>query len=149
MKEIKLFEQPSMSGERHPTVFLAGGIVGCPDWQNQVMQGLSDLRILFFNPRHDKDGKDIHFNSKVDQWVENWIIRTGLVAFWFCKETTQHKWIFQLGRMSDKVKPIIVGLHPDYKFAQDIQNLFILSRVRARLVYNIEDLIDKIRQFFW
>ena len=34
-----------------PTVFLAGGITGCVDWQKEIASRLRDLPLVLLNPR--------------------------------------------------------------------------------------------------
>jgi hypothetical protein len=34
-----------------PSLFLAGGITGCPDWQRQLRDELADTALTLLNPR--------------------------------------------------------------------------------------------------
>lgn len=47
VEALEMFE--SLSG--HMNLFLAGGITGCPDWQQELVQLLRDADLILLNPR--------------------------------------------------------------------------------------------------
>jgi len=48
MKHVKCPEE-SDGGKR--SVFLAGGITGCEDWQDEIVEMLKDTNFVLLNPR--------------------------------------------------------------------------------------------------
>ena len=44
------------------SIFLAGGITGCPDWQKHVVTTLRDLPVRIYNPRRSDFPE--HLNNK-------------------------------------------------------------------------------------
>jgi len=149
MHVIRVGEKPTKESMSCPLIFLAGGIHACPDWQKKVVNNLSDLNITIFNPRDPDNGEDVIKNFGFDSWTENWMKRADLVVFWFCKETTQHKWIFHLGRFSERSNVVVVGFHPEYRYKEPIRNLFMLSRLRSNFVDSLDSLIERIRAFIF
>jgi hypothetical protein len=45
----KYIECPKMWGS--PSLFMGGGISGCPDWQAQLVRELKDVDLVLVNPR--------------------------------------------------------------------------------------------------
>lgn len=48
---VIVVEAPQEMDESRPSVFLAGGITGCQDWQAQMIAALKNLDVVLLNPR--------------------------------------------------------------------------------------------------
>lgn len=119
------------ANDGRPTVFLAGGITGCPDWQAEAADRLRSAGITVFNPRradfpiHDPAAAD----AQVD-WEFRHLRKARLVLFWFpAGSTVQPIALFELGAHSSLDTEIVVGVDPDYPRGQDV--VLQMSHVRA------------------
>lgn len=134
------------------SVFLAGGITNCENWQEKVLRELEYENITIFNPRRtsfniaDK-------NASVQQitWEYNCLEKMDVFSMYFCNgESDQPICMYELGRNilrmqnrfpSDWEKRIVVGIESGYKRKQDViiqmdlcaPNLFIESDTTPEL----------------
>lgn len=105
-----------------PSLFLAGGIMGCPDWQAEVVKLLSDQPGRLLNPRR------AHFPiddptaaQKQIEWEHRHLRMADAILFWFPCETLCPIVLYELGAWSMTSKPLFVGTHPDYKRRLDVE----------------------------
>lgn len=135
--------------ERTPgykSLFLAGGITGCPDWQQEMKQLLSDTDLILFNPR--RANFPIHDPNAANEqitWEHKYLREADAIQFWFAKETIQPIVLYELGSWSMTDKPIFVGLHPEYPRRQDVEIQTSLVRPDIKIVYSLQDLSQQIR----
>ncbi len=133
----------------HKSVFLAGGITGCPNWQQEMRQLLNDPDLILLNPR--RADFPIHDpNAARDQitWEHSHLHQAGAILFWFCKETIQPIVLYELGAWSMTDKPIFVGVHPKYPQRQDVEIQTGLARPKVEIAYTLEYLADQVIGFF-
>lgn len=126
-------------------LFLAGGIVSCPPWQNDVIKGLKNFDINVFNPR--RKNFPIHDPSasfEQIKWEFDMLRAADMISFWFSKETLGPIVLFELGAHLMTNKPIVIGIDPKYERKQDIEIQTKLIRSDIPIVYSIEDLINSI-----
>ena len=117
-------------------VFLAGGIMDCPDWQSEVIERLSRKRatdhLVVLNPRradfpmHDPDAATEQIN-----WEFNWLEKCDIFSMYFSEgESVQPICMYELGRNilrtqirfpEDWHKRIIVSAEHGYKRIKDVQ----------------------------
>lgn len=121
--------------------FLAGGIIGCPDWRKQLIDLLSHTDIVFLNPRRNPDNEE---QQVFWEWYHS--RNATAIAFWFCKETMQPVSLFELGRWSSKHKPIFVGIDPDYEMKKNLELQLKFERPDLKIVYSLDDLAQQITQ---
>ena len=135
-------ESPTIiSGVLRQTLFLAGGITGCPDWQQEMVTMLSQTNLTLLNPRradfpiHDPD-------AALEQitWEHTHLRRAYAILFWFPCETLCPIVLYELGAWSKTNKPLLVGVHPDYKRRQDVEIQTKLERPDVKIVYSLQDL---------
>ena len=107
------------------SIFVAGGISNCPDWQSE-MTTLMDSNIFdVVNPRRDS-GFDKTGATAEEQII--WEHRAlGLVdscIFWFPKETLCPITLLELGKMLVRAHHhavrLAIGWHPEYQRAFDL-----------------------------
>lgn len=126
--------------EHRRRLFLAGGITGCPDWQQEVLCRLEPFDIDIFNPRRkDFDINDIDASRVQIEWEFNMLDRADAILFWFCKETVQPIVLFELGSHLRSSKQLFVGVHPLYPRAQDVTIQTRLVRPNLEIVSSIAD----------
>jgi len=135
-----------------PTVFLAGGITGCPDWQSQVIDRLSDLDICVFNPRRQNfDVNDKSVSASQISWEYCALRVATIVSFWFCKETIQPIALYELGaalmRNEYEGQIVLVGVDPEYvrKFDVIAQTNIVSPTCDSLIVPTLDEHVDNIR----
>lgn len=146
---MKYVEAPEdWAGTLGPSVFLAGGITDCPDWQAEVVAGLEDTNLTVVNPRRaDFPMGDPNAGRVQIAWEHTMLRRTRYVAFWFPCETLCPITLYELGAWSMTTKPMVIGVHPDYARKLDVQVQTLLVRQDVPIVYSIEDLTAMIRKW--
>ena len=129
----------------HKSIFLAGGITNCPNWQTDMAYLLSDTHLTILNPRrshfpiHDK-------NAAFEQikWEYKHLHLATAILFWFPEETLCPIVLYELGSWSPTTKPIFVGIHPNYARRQDVEIQTQLARPETRIAYILNELADQV-----
>ena len=129
------------------TLFLAGGITGCPDWQTDLLRLLADTDLVVFNPRR-KDFPIGDPNAALEQiaWEHHVLRQADIISFWFPKETLCPITLYELGAWSMTQKPLCVGMHPEYQRRQDVEIQTALARADISIVYDLVQLAGSIIQ---
>ncbi len=130
----------------YKSVFLAGGITNCPDWQQEMRELLRNTDLILLNPR--RADFPIHDpNAALAQitWEHQMLRRVRSILFWFPCETICPIVLYELGAWSMTEKPIFVGVHPDYQRRQDVEIQTRLARPSVEVVYSLEALADQIK----
>jgi hypothetical protein len=124
------------------SVFLAGGITGCPDWQAGAVRALAASRFTVFNPRRRAGLAD-----PVEQiaWEYEHLRRADVVLFWFAAGQVQPIALYELGAMAVLGKPLAVGADPGYPRRLDVTVQLGLARpevpVHDELTATVEDAV--------
>jgi hypothetical protein len=138
---------PSLrSSAYRPSVFLAGGITECPDWQADAARLLDSVAVL--NPRRRNFPMD-HPSAAHDQigWEFRHLHRANVVLFWFPESTSaQPGALYELGRHAALDRPIAVGVDPAYARATDVREQLALARPSVTVHDN---LLDVCREAVW
>jgi len=131
------------------SIFLAGGITGCENWQMNLVNKIRPLDITVFNPR--RENFPIHdpnaANAQI-KWKYDHLRKASFISFWFCKETMCPIVLFELGQHSMTCKPLLVGMDPKYSRRQDIEIQMGLKRPEIKIVYNLDDLSNQIASMY-
>jgi hypothetical protein len=132
-----------------PSLFLAGGITGCSDWQQQAVAGLADLPLMLLNPRRtDFPISDPSAALAQIEWEHRHLHKADAILFWFPPETLCPITLYELGAWSMTAKPIFVGVHPDYRRRQDVEIQTRLARPEVRIAYSLDEVLGQARNFF-
>ena len=144
-----------------PSVFLAGGISNCKDWQSYIVSELDRIwkkhDYIVYNPRREKfDIKDESVSAEQIAW-EYWYIRQAdIVTFWFTAETLCPITLFELGSTICRAgqQKIIIGIDPNYQRKFDIEKqveLYSKSHKNKifdiEIVYSLEDVIKETTKY--
>ena len=132
------------------SVFLAGGITNCPQFQADICGKLKSLPddLIVFNPR--RENFPIHDSSAAEaqiRWEFNALRKVSFISFWFPKETLCPIVLLELGSWIVQNKPLIIGVHPDYVRRQDVEIQTSLARPDIKIVYSVDDVVKGIK--FW
>lgn len=138
----------------YPTVFLAGGIVNCPEWQTELVELLSDELITILNPR--RKNFPIHDpNAAQEQitWEFHRLNNADIFSMWFSDSNSdQPICMYELGRHmvlhQNHPETIVIGVEPGYRRAQDvyIQSGLVDSSIALRISDNLEDHAKNIKE---
>ena len=129
------------------SVFLAGGITGCPQWQETMAQALleSTTNLMVFNPRRaDFPIEDPKAADAQIAWEHRHLRASAAASFWFCKDTMQPIVLYELGAWSMTTKNIFVGVEPGYPREQDVRIQTRLVRPYVTVVSKLEDLVKQV-----
>jgi len=150
---MKYIEAPNtIREEKAPqakTLFLAGGITGCPDWQQVIVSMLQNVDLILFNPRR-KDFPIHDPNAAFDQikWEHEHLRIADEILFWFPYETLCPIVLYELGAWTMTDKRIYVGVHPQYQRRQDVEIQTSLCRPDINIVYTLESLANLVLNQF-
>jgi hypothetical protein len=137
------FECPVEYEGPGPSLFLAGGITGCPDWQAEIRERLDDTSLALLNPRRSNTKfffDDPNAASAQIEWEFRHLRRASGILFWFTAEQVQPIALYELGAWSMTSKPLIIGAHPNYSRRCDVVMQMRLARPEIVVVDSLEAL---------
>jgi hypothetical protein len=108
------------------SVFIAGGISNCPDWQNEMSAMLDTSLYDVVNPRR-AGGFDRTGVTAEEQitWEHRALSLIDACIFWFPCETLCPITLLELGKMLHRAQHhnvmLAIGWHPDYQRAFDLE----------------------------
>lgn len=144
---MKYIEAPTeiMDSAGKMTLFLAGGITGCPDWQSEMRDLLSSTDLILINPR--RQSWDMAKDKAEDQiaWEFKYLSSANLILFWFPKETLCPIVLFELGKYAAATnREVFVGVEPGYKREFDVRFQMHLARPEVLIVDSLYELPKQI-----
>lgn len=134
-----------------PTLFLAGGITGCPDWQAEVCHRLVDTGLILLNPRRpDFPVDDPSAAAAQIRWEFEHLGRATARLFWFPAQTVCPIALYELGRWAALApgQPLFVGTAPGYPRRLDVLEQLNLARPDVRVTSHLDDLEFAVRVAF-
>ena len=143
-QHVLLVEAPDEREPAGPSLFLGGGISGCPDWQAEVVRIIAELAerpLTIFNPR--RANFPIHNPSAAEaqiRWEHRYLRKASAILFWFPKETLCPITLYELGAWSMTDKPLAVGVHPEYARRIDVEIQTKLARPDVSVAYDLRSL---------
>lgn len=153
MKYIEALAEFKPNGENGyldgmPSIFLAGGITDCPDWQQELAGYLNSEKVVLLNPRRKNFPiDDPNASYKQIKWEYDHLRKATVISFWFPKETMCPIVLFELGTWVVSKKPLFVGLDKEYKREQDVKIQTVLARGDTTFYYSVETLSEQIKKF--
>jgi len=130
-----------------PWLFLAGGITGCPNWQEDVVGFLRGFGYegTLLNPRRaDFPIGDPGAAQEQIAWEHDSLRLADEILFWFPCETICPIVLYELGAWSVSDRPIYVGCHPDYERRQDVEIQTGLVRPEVKIVDSVYALARQV-----
>ncbi|NEE25342.1 hypothetical protein G3M53_07645 [Streptomyces sp. SID7982] len=133
-----------------PTVFLAGGITNCPNWQHEAALALADFTV--FNPR--RRAFPIHDPAQTPvqiAWEHHYLHQADLTLFWFPASdprlTTQPITMYELGAAAaTPTRRIVVGADPDYPREADVHTQLRHARPGLIVHTTLQDTLTAARR---
>jgi hypothetical protein len=142
---MSYIEAPQAYDGDEPSVFLAGGITGCSDWQllmSTALQCLTDL--VVFNPR--RKNFTMHKDAARAQitWEHEHLCKATAISFWFPHETLCPIVLYELGAWSMTDKKIFVGVDPGYQRKEDVIIQTSLVRPDVSIATSLDELAANV-----
>lgn len=147
---MRYIESPQQLPEKRGdlSIFMAGGITDCPDWQQDMKYLLEDSCLWLVNPR--RANFPIHNPDAAREqitWEHEHLRQVDAILFWFPCETICPIVLYELGAWSMAGKLIFVGVHPNYTRRQDVEIQTQLIRPEIEVVYRLDLLASQV--FEW
>lgn len=151
MRYVEAIEEDP--GQNVPSLFLAGGITGCPDWQAEMVAHLGDLKygtteMTIYNPRRaDFPIGDPTAARAQIEWEHRYLNNALAISFWFPKDTLCPIALYELGAWTRSPKTIFVGTDPEYARRDDVVIQTALERLGMVVHDSLEGLIDSVKRW--
>jgi hypothetical protein len=127
------------------SLFLAGGITLCPDWQAEMIERLSATDLVLLNPRRpDFPIGDPSAARGQIEWEHEHLRLSTAILFWFPCETLCPIVLYELGAWSKTHKRLFLGVHPQYQRRQDVRIQTSLVRPEITIVYDLAALAASV-----
>lgn len=145
---MRYIECPEIFEGKERSLFLAGGISGCENWQTKLVKLLENTDLTLLNPRRKHFPTDSpNIEEEQITWEHNHLAKTNAVSFWFPKETLCPITLFELGKCLGKGKRVFIGVNPKYLRKKDVEIQTRLVRPGVKIVYSIEELAEQIKEW--
>ena len=130
------------------SLFLAGGITNCSDWQKKVVEALGSHHVVLLNPRranfpmNDPEASDAQI-----KWEHEHLKKATMILFWFAPETLCPITLFEYGKWLVSPKPLFVGCDKDYSRKEDVIIQTALERPFQKVHEGLYPLIVEAHDF--
>ncbi|MFH1511239.1 MAG: nucleoside 2-deoxyribosyltransferase domain-containing protein [Candidatus Woesearchaeota archaeon] len=143
---MRYIEAPTTYSGTEKSLFLGGGITGCPNWQASLCSLLRDEDIVLLNPRRAKFPIEDK-NAKKDQilWEFEHLRKAYAISFWFPRESVCPIALYELGAWSMTNKQLFVGMDSKYNRRVDVEIQTKLFRPELEVVYSMDALAERIK----
>jgi len=144
---MQYVEALSEEKAKYVSVFLAGGITNCPDWQAYIVDKLKNEKITIFNPRRKNFSTDDP--SAVEgqiAWEYSHLHISNINSFWFPKESICPITLLELGSALERDKPLAIGTHPGYGRRIDVEIQTEKRRPDLEIYYTLDGLAEEIKR---
>jgi hypothetical protein len=125
------------------SIFLAGGIIGCPDWQTEMVDRLSDTKLAVVNPRRKvfpNQEHDQYVTTHQIKWEFDHLRKANCILFWFPKEGLCQTSLYEIGCHAASDVRMFVGIEYGYVKRGGLTKQLALIRPDMPVVSNLEDL---------
>jgi len=130
------------------SLFLAGGITGCGNWQLDLVKMLGNENVTIINPRRKFFPMDNpHIEEEQISWEYEHIQKASAISFWFPSETLCPITLYELGKCSQYKKPLFIGVDSEYARKSDVRIQTRLARPEVKIVYSLDDLAGQIKDW--
>lgn len=145
---MKYIECPEVYEGDEKSLFIAGGISNCTNWQKELVKELKDADLTILNPRRKFfDTTNPNIEEEQIKWEFEHLKKAKAVSFWFTKETLCPITLYELGKQSASDKPVFIGVHPEYLRRKDVEIQTSLIRPEIKIAYSIKELAEQIKKW--
>lgn len=134
------------------SIFLAGGITNCPDWQKEMAKRFEEFgdNVVLINPRRTTfDTSKVGESAFQIEWEYHHIHKnSSIVLFWFPWHTMCPITLYELGTLAATSNgPLVfVGCHPAYARKFDVEHQLSLIAPHIQVRDNFTDLVSDVKQ---
>lgn len=134
---------------QRPSLFLAGGITGCPDWQRSAERLLRNSPGILLNPRREQwpDCPEDDLERTQVQWEHEYLMSADAHAFFFPPDTFCPITLFELGKILIRQKPLFVAIDPGYKKRKNVVIQLSIVRPEVKIVPNIDLMARQVQKW--
>lgn len=144
-----IITSPQVVAPNSRNVFLAGGITGCWDWQQYVIDKLQHLDIDLINPRRANfDTSNPKITHEQIIWEYNYLKLCHSCMFWFPSETLCPITLYELGKMQMSGKKLFLGVDKEYERKEDIEIQTSLISPDTPITNDLDQLCHWITVYF-
>lgn len=133
------------------SVFLAGGISNCPDWQSKLISLLSGCKNLtIFSPRRPNYPMDDPNEAHIQiEWEYDHLKTADMIVVWFSKGSVNPIVLYELGIWVNARPdiPAFIGIDPGYERADDVIIQTKLARPEIQITNNLTLLAQQIEDY--
>ncbi|MFA6919806.1 MAG: nucleoside 2-deoxyribosyltransferase domain-containing protein [Candidatus Paceibacterota bacterium] len=150
-KSIQYIESPSIEKAEKPSLFLAGGITNCPDWQSEMVKKMDSegLDITVFNPRRKNyPREDPNAEKEQITWEYSRLREAQVLLFWFSPGSENPIVLFELGSALERNASVLVGVDPNYSRKRDVEIQVGLKNKNIKITYSLDDLLNEASETF-
>lgn len=145
---MQYIEAVSYENPKFKSLFLAGGITNCPDWQNVIVNELTEFEISIFNPRRKIFNIEIAEESqKQIIWEYKRLREADILIFWFSEGSINPITLFEYGSALERNQKIFVGTHHNYERKTDIMIQTKLRQPEINVNHSLESLIAETKNY--
>jgi hypothetical protein len=133
--------------EGKKSIFLAGGITNCPDWQSYAVKTLEICEnLVVLNPRRENFPiEDPNASFEQISWEHNAIKKADAVLFWFAQGSLNPIVLFEYGKeLGRNNKPLFVGYHPSYPRKQDVEIQTVIERPDQKIFKDLGPMLTEV-----
>jgi hypothetical protein len=145
MRYIECPEIYEKESDSERSIFLAGGITGCPNWQQDIAKLLSGTGLALLNPRRKNFPiNDVNASNEQILWEYHHLRKADIILFWFPKESDCPIALYELGAWANTSKPLFIGMHPQYPRRIDVEVQISLIKPDFSFHYSTNSLATEI-----
>jgi Nucleoside 2-deoxyribosyltransferase like len=130
-----------------PTLFLAGGITGAPDWQKEMVQRLAGSDLTLLNPRRAHWKTKPGIEEEQIEWEHRHLAGADAILFWFPAETICPIALYELGAWNSRPKKLFIGCDPAYQRRRDVEIQTRLERPSQVIAYSLDELAQQVLEW--
>lgn len=122
-RALRYIEAPAHYDGEAASLFLGGGITGCPNWQRRAVLQLDaiDSPAVVLNPRRESfPAGQVDATREQVAWEYEHLRLADVILFWFCAEAVQPIALYELGAHAARGTRLAVGTHPEYPRRLDV-----------------------------
>ncbi|MGK0209225.1 MAG: hypothetical protein ACI83O_000495 [Patescibacteria group bacterium] len=144
---MEYIECPQPLTSENTSIFLAGGITGCEDWQKNIVELLKNQNVTLINPRRaNYDFTDPKAEEEQITWEYHMLKRANMILFYFPPETLCPITLYELGKALMSNRKIFIAVHPGYKRIRDVEFQTRLIKAEIEIVHSLEKLSHQIKK---
>jgi hypothetical protein len=145
---MRYVEAPAEYYGDEMSVFLAGGITDCENWQQAIVAELSGTCLTVINPRRRLyPSGDPSTEEEQVAWEFRHLRHATAVLFWFLPPTLNPIALYELGMLAGTRRPLFVGVDVNYPRGRDIQLQLKFARPDVRIQSSLSRLGDSVREW--